>query len=282
MATEHKITDRELREKTGNPFLFGEPFYHQPEQTMENTEQPKTAPADIVKRLLDYRDEDGVASSAAWDGAQEIERLRDLCGIAAFAIKNRQQADAMMSVEGLIASLEEAGRGEPPFATNGYPRLDEIIKSDTTGTPYDDQVRRFTAISALATSEKVHPGYGGKPTPVICTDCVHFRVTYREQAGCAHPSVGVTVNPVDGHKTPNALCTKMRADGSSCGPDGLLYAPTDEAIRRPVCKNLIRKPFQLRISTPACTVDSSLWPSESANPSKEIACSGCAFSPNSH
>ena len=29
METEHKITDRELREKTGNPFFFGEPFAQQ-------------------------------------------------------------------------------------------------------------------------------------------------------------------------------------------------------------------------------------------------------------
>lgn len=92
---------------------------------MESTEQPKTAPADIVRRLLDYRDEDGVASSAARDGAAEINRLRDLCGTAAFAIKNRQQADAMMSVEGLIARLEQAGCGEAPFAANGYlPAID--------------------------------------------------------------------------------------------------------------------------------------------------------------
>jgi len=160
--------------------------------------------------------------------------------------------------------------------------INDKWRAEVAAIPHDDQVRRFTAIGALATSEKVHPGYGGKPSPIVCTDCVHFRMTSKEQAGCAHPSVGVTINLVDGHTTPNALCTKMRADGSACGPDGLLYAPTDEAIRRPVCKNLLRAPFQRSATTPACCLPSCCWPSESANPSKEIACSGCAFSPNSH
>ena len=168
---------------------------------MENTEQPKTAPADIVKRLLDYRDEDGVASSAARDGAQEIERLRDLCGIAAFAIKNRQQADSMMSVEGLIANLEEAGRGEPPFATNGYPRLDEIIKSENTNT------------NAFAEQEKR-----------TCTRCTYFNGSKHEShAMCCHPAYGGYLDPVFGSIHSDKSARAMRADKAPCGPDGRLF-----------------------------------------------------------
>ena len=156
-------------------------------------------------------------------------------------------------------------------------RIDE-----TAGIPYDDQVRRFTAISALATSEKVHPGYGGKPEPAICTDCVHFMTTLDEQAGCAHPQIGTHTNRINGRVSALRLCTAMRSDDGLCGDDGRLYAPNDEAIRRPVCKNLIRAPYQRSATTPACCVPAEILRDDSANPSKAMACSGCAFSPNSH
>lgn len=135
---------------------------------------------------------------------------------------------------------------------------------------------------ATAFSDAMVAMWRGKGTLPICTDCLHHRQMKGGDHGCGHPQLGTDTNLVTGHVTPRTRCISARQPDGACGPDGLLYAPTDEVVRRPVCKNLIRAPYQRRAETPACCLPSVCWPSESANPSKEIACSGCAFSPNSH
>ena len=119
-------------------------------------------------------------------------------------------------------------------------------------------------------------------TTLSCVDCIHRMLTRDGDHGCAHPEVGIDQCLVTGDVTAKARCLDLRSTAGVCGPEGALYAPTDEAIRRPVCKNLIRAPYARRPTTPACCVDPADLRSESTSPSKASACSGCAFSPNSH
>lgn len=59
-----------------------------------------------------------------------------------------------------------------------------------------------------------------------------------------------------------------------------LQAHEEEIRRRAGCRNLIRSPYDRFANTPACCSPEFL-DTDSANSSRDSACSGCAFSPNS-
>lgn len=61
----------------------------------------------------------------------------------------------------------------------------------------------------------------------FCNQCAHVAHYLITSSQCAHPTVCDTVT-----RKPLYACARMRAIGSTCGPQGLLYAPAH--VRDPV------------------------------------------------